>query len=300
MSSHRKRVSAQPSRRPQVAGLRKPASKPSPQPRPRPTPYSAQHEDLVEDLHQEPNGAEPSPVAEPDEAAEVKPSPRPAPRPKAPDTGSAKPVAVEQADLRSDEPAEAAHSAAAPAAVGESKAKAIVSITAVLALIFAVAAGFFAYKLVNVNSVTDNRAISDAVGTEQVQQEVSAAVETLLSYDYTKIGEHEKNARSLLVTDQVREEFDALYGDVKKKAPEQKLVLVTKVSYSSVLELDDDTAKVLVFVEQSASRKGTDQKSSGGGQLTISAQQQDGKWRLAGIDTYGEIKQPAGDGKNAN
>lgn len=277
MPSHRKRSTPQPARRPQVAGLRKPQSKPSPQPRPRPTPYSAQHEDLVDE--REATAVDAEPVTPERELEEPESRPRPAPRPR--DTGTPKPATADS--------------------VGEGRDKAVVSIIAVLALVFALIAGFFAFKLIDVYSTTSNQAISDAVGTEGVQKEVTAAVESLLSYDYNKIDEHEKTARSLLVTDQVRDEFDKLYGDVKKKAPEQKIVLVTKVSYSSVLELDGDTAKVLLFVEQSASRKGTDQKSSGGGQLTVDAQLQDGKWRLAGINTYGPIKPPAdGEKKDGN
>lgn len=274
MPSHRKRSTPPPARRPQVAGLRKPQSKPSPQPRPRPTPYSAQYEDLVDEHEGTAVDAEPVTPEREHEEPESRPSPAPEPaeEPEAP--------------------------AASRAGDGEGRDKAVVSIIAVLALVFALIAGFFAFKLADVYSTTSNQAISDAVGTEGVQKDVTAAVESLLSYDYNKIDEHEKTARSLLVTDQVRDEFDKLYGDVKKKAPEQKIVLVTKVSYSSVLELDGDRAKVLLFVEQSASREGTDQKSSGGGQLTVDAQLQDGKWRLAGINTYGPIKPPAGGEKN--
>lgn len=291
MPSHRKRSTPQPARRPQVAGLRKPQSKPSPQPRPRPTPYSAQYEDLVDE--HEGTAVDAEPVTPEREHEEPESRPSPAPRPKSRDTGKPKPATADSM-AAAPEPAEEPEApAASRAGDGEGRDKAVVSIIAVLALVFALIAGFFAFKLVDAYSTTSNQAISDAVGTEGVQKDVTAAVESLLSYDYNKIDEHEKTARSLLVTDQVRDEFDKLYGDVKKKAPEQKIVLVTKVSYSSVLELDGDTAKVLLFVEQSASREGTDQKSSGGGQLTVDAQLQDGKWRLAGINTYGPIKPPA-------
>ncbi|MQA60392.1 MAG: hypothetical protein GEU86_02625 [Actinophytocola sp.] len=179
---------------------------------------------------------------------------------------------------------------------GASRDKSIYLLTAALALVFALIAGFFTWQYVDTKMLAGNKALSDAVATSQVKEEITGAVETLLSYNYAKIDEHENAVQQILVTDEVKAEFERLYGDVKKRAPEQKIVLTTKVSYAAVMELDGDEARLLVFVEQVAARDKSEERSTGGGQLTVNAQQRDGKWRIAGLDTYGEIKKPAGQG----
>lgn len=225
------------------------------------------------------------------------------PRPKQRDTGVVKPTTASAAAPASKaaQPAKAAETATADATAGgdgkrDSRNKSIYLLTAALALVFALISGFFTWQYVDTKMLTGNEALSDAVATSQVKEDITAAVETLLSYNYAQIEEHEKAAKQILVTDEVRAEFERLYGDVKKRAPEQKIVLTTKVSYAAVMELDGEQARLLIFVEQVAARDKSEERSTGGGQLTVNAQQQDGKWRIAGIDTYGELKKPAGSG----
>lgn len=296
MPSHRRRPT--PSRRPLVAGLRKPGVKPSPSPRPRPeesTQESTQEsaaESIREELaSQEPVGQHavgPTELAGPVEDR---------PRPKQRDTGVVKPT-TGAAAAPAAKPAEPAAAGATAGGDGKraSRDRSIYLLAAALALVFALIAGFFTWQYVETKALTGNEALSDAVATSQVKQEITTAVETLLSYNYAQIDEHEKAAKQILVTPEVKAEFERLYGDVKKRAPEQKIVLTTKVSYAAVMELDGDKARLLVFVEQVAARDKSEERSTGGGQLTVNAQQQDGKWRIAGLDTYGEIKKPAGDG----
>ncbi len=155
-----------------------------------------------------------------------------------------------------------------------------------LAVLFLVAAVLFAFQYFGVQNSMANKAMVDPAATVNVKQDVTAAVETIFSYDYEAIEKTEQAADDLLITDEVRDVYNALYGEVKRNAPEQKIILTTKVSRIAVIDLSDDSARLLVFVDQSAVRQGEEEPSVGGSQLTVTAQRVDGKWKIADLDAY--------------
>lgn len=158
-------------------------------------------------------------------------------------------------------------------------------------------AGFFGYQYNQASAATDNKALIDASATAEVQDAVSAAVETLLSYDYNNIEETEQAANDLLVNEDVRETYNSLYEEVKRVAPEQEMVLETTVSRIGVMELSDDEARLLVLVDQSATREGEEEGNVGGSQLSVGAQRTDGEWKISDLDTYVDPEEQApGDG----
>ncbi|SFQ63400.1 Mce-associated membrane protein [Amycolatopsis arida] len=353
-------------RRPRVAGLRKPAagkdSRPSPRPRPEPaeeptgpadptaeratedtTPVeaaadarstaelntTAEPDTTAElDTTAEPDTtarpddtAEPETVAEPEwptartapveaepdtepeagaevgkdtaTGAEPEARPRPSPRRKTRDAGVTKPTSE----------AEAARAAGAAAgrqrAAGGSRRtvtarspKVLIGVFLAAAVVFAALAVFFRIQGSEAEAATANKALIDVARTAQVKQQTSEAVEALFSYDYNDIAKTENAAKDLLVTDEVRTKYEQQFAEVKRLAPEQKMVVTTKVSRSGVVMLDGDRAKVLLFVDQTSTRTDENKTSAGGSQLSVNAELRDGKWKITQIDTYNDMPQP--------
>lgn len=312
----RRRPSPQPGRRRPVAGIRRPGA-PSPSPRPKPAPEPEDTEDAVvespdtdataaaddgtrvvpeTDAPATETGEEPftsdaesaegaaSNAAEPEaEASEIA---TPKPKRKSRDAGAVKPtgegdvVDAPSGKDRKPKPAK-------PAAKGPSgNVKTLIA--AGVGVLLTAAAVFFGWQYFATADATDNGAMSDAAETSQVKDQAQDAVQKIFSYQPDKIDQYKKDVDNLLVGDKVRKEYEKLYPDVEEKAPKQKITAVTKVAYSSVLDLDDDRANVLVFLEQSSWR-GNDKKggANGGGILKVTmARDGDDRWKVEGLDTY--------------
>jgi Mce-associated membrane protein len=284
-----------PSRRPRVAGLRRPGSGPG---------EDDPREEQVEAVspagpEQDIGAAESTEPTTPSQSPS--PSPRPSPRRKARDAGVAKPaseaeagsVAAEQTEPEAVEPPTATDSAAtAGSGRRRGSPKALIAALLIVAVAFAGLAVFFRIEGNEATAATSNEALLDAAKTAQVKEEVSTAVERLFSYDFNDIAKTENAAKELLVTDEVRQQYEQQFAEVKRLAPEQKMVVTTTVTRSGVIMLDGDRAKVLLFADQTSTRTDQDQTSAGGAQLSVNAELRDGKWKITNIDTYNDVPQP--------
>ncbi|VVJ24179.1 FIG00820195: MCE associated membrane protein [Amycolatopsis camponoti] len=331
MPPSRRQPSTPPSRRPRVAGLRKPASdesaaertgqlpavppapaepkRPRPRPVPRPAPKPAAKPESFEaasgQLDTAPSAAEDTAVfaavetddepkvdaltGEPD--VEDAPS-RPAPRRKKRDTGIAKPSDVSEAEA-----------AASVASVDEKPVKAagpkaqkpylIAGALVLVALLLGGLAYWFKSEEVKVSDATSNTALLDVAKTAQVKDAVSKAAESLFSYDFNNIKKTEDAANDLLANDEVRNKYNSLMGEVKRLAPAQKMIVTCKVTRAAVIMLNDDLAKVMVFVDQTSTRTDTKKTTAGTAQLHLNAQLQGDKWKITDMDTYNAPKVPA-------
>lgn len=318
MPSPRRRPTPQPGRKPQVAGLRRPGGG-KPSPRPRPTPYSAQHEDRfaeeqltdgtqapaeppevydepeltqapvdedVEDTVVEGSVAEVEPDAE--EAApeavtaEPEAAPRRTPRSKARDTGTARPTSVEDVEVTPvEEPAPAA------AGGGGRRNNTPLWIAVALAVVFVAAAALAGWQYFVASGEAENRAQSDPISSSQAGDEIVSAVQTLFSYDYTKLDGRDDEVEALLASDKLRKQFATLNCAVKDQAPKQKIVTATRVSYRAITELTDTTAKAIVFVENVWERKSTKQQEASAGSLGVSAELVGDRWKLTELKVHG-------------
>lgn len=156
----------------------------------------------------------------------------------------------------------------------------------VLAVVLIAAATFFAIQYFGVQKTLANKAMVDPAATVNVEQEMTKAVESLFSYDYKDIGRTEKAANDLLTNDRVRGVYNSLLAEVKRNAAKQKIIVNSRVSRIAVIELSDDSARLLVFVDQSALREGQAESNVGGGQLTVNAERVDGRWKVSELDAY--------------
>lgn len=156
-----------------------------------------------------------------------------------------------------------------------------------LAVVMAALAVFFAVRAsaLDDTAVRANSALTDNAGTSKVVGQVTAAVNGVFSYDYSNPGKTDEAVRKSLVGRAVQD-YDKLIQPVKKQAATDKLVLTVATVATGVEVLSGDRARVLVFVDQKATRTDNNQTSSGGGQLVVDAVLGDGSWRISGITAY--------------
>jgi len=291
-------------RRPKVAGagIRRPSPGPraqdedrrldSEEPRGRHAAAEVPEEDVepVSDA-----GEQAAPVADGGDAGEdtpPEPEPRkPAPRPKPRDAGAPKPQSYAEAEAAAaDEPDEPSSAAGAEAADAEPRRKLSPFVLAGalfgLALVLAGFAVWFKIEANHAEELTANEALLDTARTAEVSQAGSKAAETLFSYDFNDIAKTQDAAQNLLLNDEVRARYTSLMGEVERLAPEQRIVVTVKATRSAVVMLEGDRARVMVFVDQTATRTDQNQTSSGSAQLWLNLQNVDGQWKVSDLNTY--------------
>ncbi|MFG1639585.1 hypothetical protein ACGFMK_04815 [Amycolatopsis sp. NPDC049252] len=212
---------------------------------------------------------------------------RPAPRRKKRDTGIAKPTEVEEVPAAADDEPER------PAGARTQRPYLVAGALVLVAILLGGLAFWFHTKESAISNATSNTALLDVAKTAQVKDAVSKAAESLFSYDFNNIKKTEDAANDLLANDDVRNKYNSLMGEVKRLAPAQKMVVTCKVTRAAVIMLNDDLAKVMVFVDQTSTRTDTKKTTAGTAQLHLNAQLQGDKWKITDMDTYNAPKVPA-------
>jgi Mce-associated membrane protein len=164
-------------------------------------------------------------------------------------------------------------------------------IAATLGAVAVVLAGFGVWATLHASSLrasaaAQNTALTDGPATATVRREISAAVNTIFSYNYADTAATRRAAQSVLTGPAVRE-YNTLFALVTKNAPAQKLVVTTKVTNSGVELLNGSRARLLVFANQQDTRAGTGQTSYAGAMFAVTALRQGGRWKIENIDTFG-------------
>lgn len=126
-----------------------------------------------------------------------------------------------------------------------------------------------------------NQALTDTASTARVIGDVSAALGKVLSYSPQDTGVTEQAAHELLAG-KAAKQYAALFGQVGQRAKQQKLTLTTQVVRAGVTRLTGTEARLLVFLDQTAQRKG---KAAGvvAAQLAVTAELRDGSWLITDI-----------------
>jgi len=128
-----------------------------------------------------------------------------------------------------------------------------------------------------------NSALVDTGRTAEVTAAVSSALNQIFSYSYDKTEVTEQAAATVL-RGSARDTYDKLFAEVRDKAPGQKLVLTTRVVSSAVQSLEGDRARLLVFLDQSATRADTDTSSAAAAQLSVTAKREGGHWVITDME----------------
>lgn len=148
-----------------------------------------------------------------------------------------------------------------------------------------VAVGLFGwwmtYDLTSTSSAK-NMALTDAPATAKVQSEVSRALTSVLSYDYSNPAQTETAARDVL-TGNASKEYETLLKSLDARAPGQKLVLTAVVQSVGVKNLSDKDASLLVFLDQSSQRAEDGEASYSAAQLSVKATKVGKVWKISGL-----------------
>lgn len=127
-----------------------------------------------------------------------------------------------------------------------------------------------------------NHALTDVGATAEVTSAVTLALNRIFSYSYDRTDVTEQAAKDVLRGDALST-YDRLFAQVKEKAPAQKLVLTTRVTSSAVQEIRDGHARLLVFLDQSATRADNNSSSSAAAQLSVVAEREGNTWKITGL-----------------
>ncbi|WP_410640494.1 hypothetical protein [Amycolatopsis sp. lyj-346] len=151
-----------------------------------------------------------------------------------------------------------------------------------VAVLMAALAVWFTLEARSTNAVVaHNSALSDVAGTGEAAKQISAALGTVFSYRYDDPAKSEQAAKDVL-TGPALAQYEQLFGQVRKQAEEQQLVVTSTAVASGVKLLDGDRAALLVFLDQTGTR-GDGQRSTGAAQLSVTAERVAGKWRVTGM-----------------
>jgi Mce-associated membrane protein len=263
-----------PTRRPRVAGLRRPEARPADEP-------DTNANESTQVIPKVP--AEPEPVAEP-AVDQPKPAgkrrPRPTPRPvestaELPRVETAElPRITDEQDDVDDEPVAARRSGLL-----------LPVVLAVVAVLVGGLAAWFGVQWSNTRGGDTNTALTDSATTSEVSGQVTSAVNTIFSYDYTNLAKT-RTAVQRLLTGNALCQYNVLYKDLQQQAPSQKLVLTTTVQDKGVELLQGGTARVLLLVQQHDTRATTNQTSDSQSMIAVNAIKQGGTWKINAIDTF--------------
>lgn len=138
-----------------------------------------------------------------------------------------------------------------------------------------------AYDLRSADSAK-NLAVVDQDATSTVQSEVSQALTSVLSYDYSDPAPTQQAADDVLAGD-ARTEYDKLFTSLQERAPGQQLTLTAQVQVAAVKNLTDTSAELLVFLDQSSQRATDKEASVSAAQLSVKAKKVDGRWKVTGL-----------------
>lgn len=124
-----------------------------------------------------------------------------------------------------------------------------------------------------------NRALVDTGATAEVSASVTSSLNRIFSYSYDK-PEVTEQAAAQVLRGPALDAYNRLFAQVREVAPQQKLVLTTRVVHSAVQSLTGDRAQLLVFLDQSATRADNNATNAGAAQLSVTAEREGDRWLI--------------------
>jgi Mce-associated membrane protein len=157
----------------------------------------------------------------------------------------------------------------------------VVLLMAALAVACVVAGSVLLATSGHASTPTDsNQAVVDRTRTAQVIGEVDTDLEHVLSFDYRDPEATRTAAQQALIGD-AGKQYDVLYQALRKRAGSQRLVLTAKVISAGVTILNDGRAQLLVFLDQTSTRKSDGATSTSAAQIRITAELHGGTWKIS-------------------
>ncbi|MFV2176016.1 hypothetical protein ACFHW2_42290 [Actinomadura sp. LOL_016] len=125
----------------------------------------------------------------------------------------------------------------------------------------------------------DEPVVVDDVAAAEVTGAVSRGLTSVFGYEAGDVAATERAAAQVLRGPALRQ-YRMLFGQVKRQAPEQRVTLVTRVVRAGVVSLGGDSARVLVFLDQTATRAGEPAGTPAAAQLVVTARRDAGRWTI--------------------
>lgn len=124
-----------------------------------------------------------------------------------------------------------------------------------------------------------DRAVLDEVATTEVIGDVSTSLGKVFSYTPDDVATTEQAAAREL-SGAALTQYRRIFGQVKRQVPAQRVTLTTRVVRAGVVSLDGDTARLLVFLDQTATRGGKPAGTPAAAQLMVTAHRDHGHWSI--------------------
>jgi Mce-associated membrane protein len=137
-------------------------------------------------------------------------------------------------------------------------------------------------RSISASPAAANTALTDVGATADVNSAVTVALNKIFSYSYDRTEVTEKAAAAAL-RGKALESYNQLFAQVREKAPAQKLVLTTRVSSSAVQELSNGRARLLVFLDQAATRADNNSSTAAAAQLSVTAEREGDNWVITDL-----------------
>ncbi|WP_327091291.1 hypothetical protein OIE66_11805 [Nonomuraea sp. NBC_01738] len=131
-------------------------------------------------------------------------------------------------------------------------------------------------------AVAANQALIDKEATTKVAGDVSTALAAIFTYSPARVEATERAAADVL-DGKAAEDYTRLMAQIKRDVITQQATLTTKVVRAGVVSLTASDARLLVFLDQSATREGKSTGPAVPAQLTVTARLDDGRWRITDI-----------------
>ncbi|MFB7028236.1 MULTISPECIES: hypothetical protein [unclassified Streptomyces] len=157
----------------------------------------------------------------------------------------------------------------------------IALVTTVVALLLGGSAFFYGAHQLRSTPSARNHALTDTAATTRVGGDVGEGLARVFSYAPAQPDAAERSAGTVLGGRAARQYAD-LFAQVRAGLVEQRITLTTQAVRTGVIELKGNTARLLVFLDQT-SRRGEAPATSAAAQLTVTAEFRDGRWLIVDI-----------------
>lgn len=152
---------------------------------------------------------------------------------------------------------------------------------ALVSIVALVLAGFAVFAAFKPGAKFENETWVNQGLTAEVTAAAKNAVETLYAYNFETIDEDFDRTRSLLTPEMV-EEFNKTADTTKSAAVQTSTKLEAMVTDIGIMDLQQDEASVLAYINVSATGDGIAQGSVGG-PIQVTMVRRDGNWLLSYI-----------------
>ncbi|MFG3039588.1 hypothetical protein ACGFYZ_22100 [Streptomyces sp. NPDC048330] len=157
---------------------------------------------------------------------------------------------------------------------------------AVAVLLLAGSAFFHGAHRLRSTPAARNTALTDAGATARVGGDVGEGLARIFSYTPTSDDAVERSAGTVLAGRAARQYTD-LFAQVRAQLVEQRITLSTQTVRTGVIELAGDSARLLVFLDQTSrrddARQGRATVTSAAAQLTVTATFRGDRWLIVDI-----------------